>query len=241
MQERLRLNRRVATINQLSDAASYNPLFHLFRENEALPSAEELKEAVEVCRAILFPGYYGNERISRQTIHFHTGVNIDKLHTLFSRQIYTGLCFSGSSYAQCPKDDLLLKAQDLASDFIVSLPDIRRYLTTDVEAAFDNDKAAGSPGEVIFCNPGIRAITNYRIAHQLYKLGIPFIPRMITEMAHTETGIEIHPAAEIGYYFAINHGTGRVVGETAVIGDRVTLTGAGIYYKLTVEDEGANI
>jgi serine O-acetyltransferase len=236
-----RSNRLIHTVEQLSDEASYDQLFLPYRDGEALPSEEELKEIVEICRAILFPGFYGKERISRQTLRFHTGVQADKLHTLLTRQIYAALCFSDKRYAQFSEEEISGKAEEMSETFIATLPGLRHYLTTDVEAAFAHDPAAGSPGEEIFWNPAIRAITNYRIAHNLYRLDVPFIPRMITEMAHSETGIDIHPAARIGCFFAIRHGTGRVIGETAVIGDRVTLTGAGMYSLLTIEDEGASI
>ena len=98
-----------------------------------------------------------------------------------------------------------------------------RLVATDAEAAFNGDPAAQNINEVIFCYPGFRAVCNYRIAHQLYRLGVPFIPRMITEMAHSETGIDIHPGAEIGHYFSIDHGTGTVIGETSVIGNHVRI------------------
>lgn len=100
---------------------------------------------------------------------------------------------------------------------------MRALLATDAEAAFNGDPAAQNINEVIFCYPGFRAVCNYRIAHQLYRLGVPFIPRMITEMAHSETGIDIHPGAEIGHYFSIDHGTGTVIGETSVIGNHVRI------------------
>ena len=103
------------------------------------------------------------------------------------------------------------------------MPELRSLLATDAEAMFDSDPAAQNPGEVIFCYPGFRAICNYRIAHVLYRLEVPFIPRMITEMAHSETGIDIHPGATIGHHFSIDHGTGIVIGETSVIGDYVRI------------------
>ena len=166
------------TVEKLSDEASYKQLFHAYRDEEALPSGEVLKEIIDLCRAILFPGYYGNARISKQTI---------------------------------------------SEAFISTLPEIRGLLATDVEATFNGDPAAQNLGEVIFCYPGFRAIGNYRIAHQLYKLGVPYIPRMITEMAHSETGIDIHPGAKIGHHFSIDHGTGTVIGETSVIGNYVRI------------------
>ena len=115
------------------------------------------------------------------------------------------------------------EAVKIAAEFLKSLPELRKILTTDVIAAYNGDPAAESYGEVIFCYPAIRAISNHRIAHQLLKLGVPLIPRMISEMAHSETGIDIHPAATIGSYFTIDHGTGVVIGATAIIGNNVKI------------------
>lgn len=211
------------TVEKLSDEASYKQLFHAYRDEEALPSNEILRKIVDLCRAILFPGYYGNARISKQTIRFHTGVNVETLHALLSRQIYAGLCFADSSCATCPEERISAEAERISETFIAALPRIRALLATDAEATFNGDPAARDPGEVIFCYPGLRAIGNYRIAHELYVFGVPYIPRMITEMAHSETGIDIHPGAEIGHHFSIDHGTGTVIGETSVIGHHVRL------------------
>ena len=211
------------TVEMLSDEGSYHQLFHAYRDEEALPSGEVLKEIIDLCRAILFPGYYGNARISKQTIRFHTGVNVGTLHTLLSKQIYAGLCFADTACVSCPEEKILTEAEKLSEAFIRTLPEMRALLATDAEAAFNGDPAAQNIYEVICCYPGFRAVCNYRIAHQLYRLGVPFIPRMITEMAHSETGIDIHPGAEIGHYFSIDHGTGTVIGETSVIGNHVRI------------------
>ena len=211
------------TVEKLSDECSYKQLFHAYRDEEALPSGEVLEEIIDLCRAILFPGYYGNARISTQTIRFHTGVNIVKLHELLSRQIYAGLCLADTSCTSCAEELIFSQAEKLSEAFISTLPEMRCLLATDAEAAYNGDPAAQNINEVIFCYPGFRAIGNYRIAHQLYKLGVPFIPRMITEMAHSETGIDIHPGAQIGHYFSIDHGTGTVIGETSVIGNNVRI------------------
>lgn len=211
------------TVEQLSDEASYKQLFHAYRDEEALPSAEVLAQIVDLCRAILFPGYYGNARISKQTLRFHTGVNVETLHALLSRQIYAGLCFADTTCLTCPEEKVSAEAEKLSEAFISTLPEIRRLLATDVEATFNGDPAAQNTGEVIFCYPGFRAIGNYRIAHELYELGVPYIPRIISEMAHSETGIDIHPGARIGHHFSIDHGTGTVIGETSVIGNHVRI------------------
>ena len=209
-------------VERLSDEGSYAQLFHAYCEEEELPSGKVLQSLVELCRAILFPGYYGQARITGQTIRFHTGVSIEQLFEELSKQIYAGLCLGNTSQttsSQAAK----ATAERIAEEFISSLPELRSLLATDAEAMFDSDPAAQNPGEVIFCYPGFRAICNYRIAHVLYRLEVPFIPRMITEMAHSETGIDIHPGATIGHHFSIDHGTGIVIGETSVIGDYVRI------------------
>ncbi len=211
------------TVDKLSEETSYRKLFHSYREGEMLPSEELLCEVVDLCRSILFPGYFGNARISTQTIRYHTGVNVETLHSLLARQIYAGLCFSDTTCETCTDESRVAESERLATAFIATLPDMRSVLATDAEATYTNDPAAHSASEVIICYPGFRAIVNYRIAHELYKLDIPFIPRMITEMAHSETGIDIHPGAVIGHHFSIDHGTGTVIGETSVIGNYVRI------------------
>ena len=212
-------------VDELSESESYKGLFHQHKDGEPLPSAKVLYEIIELSRSILFPGYYGNSTINSRTINYHIGVNIEKLFDLLCEQILAGLCFSTSIEGKCNvcSDSKREEAARLAAKFISKLPAMRRILATDVEAAYNGDPAAESYGEVIFCYPAIKAISNYRIAHELLELGVPLIPRIITEMAHSETGIDIHPAAKIGTHFTIDHGTGVVIGETCVIGDHVRL------------------
>lgn len=210
------------TIEKLSDEASYKQLFHTYRDEETLPSGEVLEEIVDLCRAILFPGFYGKARVSKQTMRFHTGVNVQTLHSLLCRQIFAGLCFD-SSCVNCAIEEIRARAEVYSTGFISALPEMRQLLATDAEATFNSDPAAQDIEEVIFCYPGFRAIVNHRIAHQLHLLGVPFIPRMIAEMAHSETGIDIHPGAKIGHHFSIDHGTGTVIGETSVIGNHVRI------------------
>lgn len=210
-------------VDELSDSKSYKGLFHQHKDGEPLPSAKSLHEIVELARSILFPGYYGNSTINSRTINYHIGVNIEKLFGLLTEQILAGLCFgSGEECEECT-DSRREEAAQIAAKFISKLPEMRRILATDVEAAYNGDPAAESFGEVISCYPAIRAISNYRIAHQLVELDVPLIPRIITEMAHSETGIDIHPAAQIGSYFTIDHGTGVVIGATSIIGNNVKL------------------
>jgi serine O-acetyltransferase len=156
---------------------------------------------------------------------------MERLYGILCEQIQAGLCFStgwgeaeayGETYASA-QNSRRRKASELARAFVQKLPILRQTLATDVEAAYLGDPAAETYGEVISCYPVIKAVTNYRIAHELLKLGVPLIPRIITEMAHSETGIDIHPAATIGHHFTIDHGTGVVIGATCIIGNGVKL------------------
>lgn len=213
-------------VSELSDKHSYEGLFHQYKDGDPLPSGKSLRRIVELSREILFPGYFGNSTVHRRTINYHIGVNVEELFGLLTEQIQAGLCFG---LENTPSDNVIKKILDrdtaasIAARFISKLPEIRRILATDVEAAYYGDPAATCFGEIICCYPIIRAITNYRIAHELYMLNVPLIPRIITEMAHSETGIDIHPGAQIGHHFTIDHGTGVVIGATCIIGNNVKL------------------
>ena len=213
-------------VSELSVKHSYEGLFHQYKDGDPLPSGKSLRRIVELSREILFPGYFGNSTVHRRTINYHIGVNVEELFSLLTEQIQAGLCFG---LENTPSDNVIKKTPDrdtaasIAARFISRLPEIRRILATDVEAAYYGDPAATCFGEIICCYPIIRAITNYRIAHELYMLNVPLIPRIITEMAHSETGIDIHPGAQIGHHFTIDHGTGVVIGATCIIGNNVKL------------------
>ena len=213
-------------VSELSDKHSYEGLFHQYKDGDPLPSGKSLRRIVELSREILFPCYFGNSTVHRRTINYHIGVNVEELFGLLTEQIQAGLCFG---LENTPSDNVIKKTPDrdtaasIAARFISRLPEIRRILATDVEAAYYGDPAATCFGEIICCYPIIRAITNYRIAHELYMLNVPLIPRIITEMAHSETGIDIHPGAQIGHHFTIDHGTGVVIGATCIIGNNVKL------------------
>ena len=204
-------------VHELTEPTACKEVFHQHCDGDPLPSLTHLDEIIALCRAILFPGYFGYSHITSHTIGYHTGVNIECLYNKLSEQILSALCFDG----RC--DATREYAAELCMQFIETLPQIRQLLATDVIAAYQGDPAATSYGEVISCYPVIRALIGYRIAHQLHLLGVPLIPRIITEMAHSETGIDIHPAATIGSYFTIDHGTGVVIGATSIIGDHVKL------------------
>ncbi len=207
------------TIRQLSEYSSFKSSCSQHHQSEPMPSLPVLEEIVCLTRALVFPGYFGNSLIDTDTISFHTGVNVERLSGLLSGQIRAGICFDAAS----PIDNLEAMAEELSCQFINRLPELRSLLQKDVVAAYNGDPAAKSYGEVIFCYPGLKAIFNYRMAHALLEMNVPVIPRIITEMAHSETGIDIHPGARIGEYFTIDHGTGVVIGETAVIGNNVKM------------------
>ena len=211
------------TVTELSEDSSLKGLFHEHQDGDPLPSGKVLHEIIELCRAILFPGFYGKSTVNHHTITYHIGVNIERLYNLLTEQIHAGLCFDAKETGDCACDTKREKAIDLAGQFISRLPALREVLATDVEAAYNGDPAAESYGEIISCYPIIKALSNYRIAHELLLLGVPLIPRIITEMAHSETGIDIHPAALIGHHFTIDHGTGVVIGATCIIGNHVKL------------------
>ncbi len=188
-----------------------------------LPSRDVLISMVEDLRSVLFPGYFGTSELSSESLQFHMGSTLDRVLRTLQDQVRRGLCFV------CPQDalDRCSDCEDesarVTHSFLSSLPRIRARLSTDVAASYEGDPAARSFGEAIFCYPGIQAITNYRLAHELYLLKVPLIPRIITEHAHSITGIDIHPGATIGEKFFIDHGTGIVIGETCEIGDRVRI------------------
>ena len=185
-----------------------------------LPSIDKLKEIVELLRSILFPGYFGGPVSRRQALQHFLGVRVEKLYGLLAEQILSVQHFDTENNHAANASE---KAAEIARQFIGILSEIRKKLWTDVKAIYDGDPAAKNYGEIIFCYPSIRAMINYRAAHTLLSLGVPLIPRIITEMAHSETGIDIHPGAHIGDYFSIDHGTGVVIGETCIIGSHVRL------------------
>ncbi len=188
-----------------------------------LPSVEHVERIVRLVKSIMFPDYF-NKRQSDESIRsYYIGNYMVELQRLLIKQIAHGLQFCDDCDAIKTKQQVYQQAEQLSLQFIDALPEIKRVLYTDVQAMFDNDPAAPNYGEVIFCYPIVNTMIHYRIAHRLHELKIPVIPRIITEQAHSQTGIDIHPGAHIGEYFAIDHGTGVVIGETCIIGDHVTL------------------
>ncbi|MBI5211072.1 MAG: serine acetyltransferase [Elusimicrobia bacterium] len=189
---------------------------------EPLPSRDAVIEATELVRSALFPGYYGDYQFSPGAMPHAIGTMLDRASRIFEEQMLRAFCFFCDNRRDaCPSCPGL--ARERTRDFMKALPRVQRLLMTDVHAAYLGDPAATCPAETVFCYPGIFAITFQRIAHELYLLKVPLLPRIITEHAHSATGIDIHPGAAIGESFFIDHGTGVVIGETTSIGRNVRL------------------
>jgi serine O-acetyltransferase len=191
-----------------------------------LPKLDVVVSMLEDLKDIIYPGYRRREGLHMGNVEYHVGDLIDRLHDQLTTQIARALMheqrLSGGGTIEF-RLDFEAQGQEIAIKFLNRLPDLRRRLATDVQAAYDGDPACKSLDEVIFCYPGLDAVTVFRVAHELYKLSVPFIPRMMTEWAHRQTGIDIHPGATIGDHFFIDHGTGVVIGETCHIGNHVKL------------------
>lgn len=185
----------------------------------ALPSVVVIGEIMQTLRQLLFPEFFYDLRSSESMRHYHIGVGVDRLFAMIQSQISAGLHFG----TEANISDIGAAARNKAAKAIAKLPELKRQLYTDIRAIFNNDPAVGNEAEVIFCYPSIKAMLHYRFANMLHTLGVPLLPRIITETAHSETGIDIHPGASIGEYFSIDHGTGVVIGETCVIGRHVTI------------------
>jgi len=213
------------TAASLSDVQSYGSVCHEHQLGAPMPSAKKISLLVSKVREVIFPGYFGNTPLDPRITQYYMGVYVDEIFELLSEQILAGLCFSCADWKiedrDVPSNSKF--SRKIAADFIAFLPELRRLLSCDVEAAFIGDPAAHGRGEVIYCYPAIKAISSYRIAHKLVELEVPLIPRIISEMAHSETGIDINPEAQIGEYFTIDHGTGTVIGATCIIGKNVKL------------------
>ena len=188
-----------------------------------LPSVEQVERIVTLVKSIIFPDYTGKRQSDESIRSYNIGEHMVELQRRLTKQIAHGLQFCEDCECMQTKEQVYEEAERLSLEFIDTLPEIKRLLYTDVQAMFDNDPAAPNYGEVIFSYPSINTMVHYRIAHRLHELRVPVIPRIITEQAHSHTGIDIHPGAQIGEYFAIDHGTGVGIGETCIIGNHVTL------------------
>ena len=189
-----------------------------------LPSRDEIQQLIELLRAVIFPGYFGDRDVTEESLGYHVGATLDRAARIMVDEVQRGLCFACE---RAPGERVEARCQEQArrvtAAFLRRLPELRRLLALDAVAAYEGDPACGSAAEAIFCYPGVRAVTSHRIAHELYRLGVPLIPRIVAEQAHADTGIDIHPGAEVGERLFIDHGTGVVIGETCVIGSRVRI------------------
>lgn len=210
------------TVDKITAGTALSKLYHEHQDGRPLPSARVLKDIIQLVREIVFPGYFGKSNININSIEFKLGASMQQLHEMLTAQVLAGLCFADDD-SNSPMPLLHERAEEIATRVVMQLPELQDILATDVEAAYNGDPAAVNYGEIISCYPIIRALTNYRLAHELYVAGVPLIPRILTEMAHSETGIDIHPGAQIGHHFTIDHGTGVVIGATCIIGNNVKL------------------
>lgn len=193
-----------------------------------LPSDAAVEHVLDMCRALLFPGYAGPDvgRLDREQLAEIIRLRVDELRIALHRQIYRALHHKrqqllGRNELECA--ECTRKARDIANHFIERLPQLRATVRLDLRAAYESDPAATGIDEILLTYPGAYAVTVFRIAHALLQEGAVIVPRMMTELAHRRTGIDIHPGADIGKSFFIDHGTGVVIGETTLIGDRVRI------------------
>ena len=201
----------LASYQQATPGNGYCPDF--------IPNRDIIIEIIGILRQILFPGYFEKKSIAEAHREYFVGSLLVEVQKMLEQQIWRAL-----NYDKPERDDeLKIRANELSFVFLNKIPEIRAILLTDVQATLEGDPAARDPHEIVFAYPGIFAICVYRIAHELHSLSIPLIPRIMTEHAHGITGIDIHPGAQIGHHFFIDHGTGVVIGETTVIGNHVKI------------------
>ncbi len=189
---------------------------------EPIPSEDVIVEIFKKIREILYPGYFNREKIDPVNLGYRIGQLTSELFDQLSDQVCRAIRYECFKYDQ-PCTDCTQRGYEITLVFLESIPDLRKTLATDINAAYYGDPAAKSFDEIIFSYPGMYAITAYRVAHKLQELGVPLIPRIMTEHSHSLTGIDIHPGATIGNSFVIDHGTGVVIGETSIIGESVRI------------------
>ncbi|NLL66025.1 MAG: serine acetyltransferase [Clostridiaceae bacterium] len=213
-------------VDQMIESYSIHPDL-METDTVFLPEKDQIVEITLILRDLLFPGYFSHESVTPENAPYYIGNRLTRVREMLTEQVKKVLCHAirSSDRKDAPRCnmDQQENATQLVKQFLNRLPDIQALLTTDVEAAFNGDPAAANYVDVILSYPGVLAITIHRIAHELYLLRIPLLPRMMSEYAHGLTGIDIHPGAEIGSYFFIDHGTGVVIGETTVIGHHVKI------------------
>lgn len=202
--------------------ASRIPAHHIDPERR-LPSRHAVVRILENLFAVLYPGFYGVQHLTADNVEYHVGALLDDVAADLYEQVRLTYEFSERAEDNRQADRIRMEPDEAVDRFFTRLPELRRVLLLDCEAAMDGDPAARSFAEIIFAYPGFEAITIQRIAHEFWKMGMPLLARIMTEHAHSKTGIDIHPGARIGESFFIDHGTGVVIGETAVIGNHVKI------------------
>lgn len=190
-------------------------------EEQTLPTRGQVKEVINELRCVMFAGFMQREDCLRTSLEDYVGYKFSSAIHKLRQLVMTALECADQN--ESTYEQLFARAEDISCRFAARIPILQELLLKDVQAGFDGDPAAKSKEEIIFCYPGFFAILVYRIAHELYESGVPYVPRMMTEYAHSGTGIDINPGATIGEYFFIDHGTGVVIGETTEIGDHVKL------------------
>lgn len=190
-----------------------------------LPSSDDIASLTEALLALVLPGFFGSERLTKANFAAVTVCRLEEVKQKLTEQILRGINYvcRGDERPDCDKARCVKKAAALAETFLLTLPKVRSLIKTDIEAAYDGDPACFAKEEVILCYPGFQAIAIQRLAHELHSMGVPLIPRIMTEYGHRRTGVDIHPGAKIGERFFIDHATGVVIGETTIIGRNVKL------------------
>ena len=197
-----------------------NEELFILKEGYAMPHRDTIIGIIKELRTVMFPGYFGNENIPTESAGYFVGHRLTAIYNTLKKQIEAAI-FYGKE--RCCYDCIGLQAEEICNMFFSSLTHVQQMLLKDVQAGFDGDPAAKSKEDIIISYPGLFAIYVYRIAHVLYEQGVPFIPRIMTEYAHSRTGIDINAGATIGEYFFMDHGTGIVIGETTTIGNNVKI------------------
>jgi serine O-acetyltransferase len=245
-------NDRLSTLTQrmLDSYRELEIIGHLDRS--PLPSIDAVVEIARELKQLLFPGFHQRRALRRADAADYAATRLSSLLERLSEQVACSLLYEDEARAHAaaehslrtyaPNRDIAARTEAIVQNFLESLPRIRRLLATDVQAAYDGDPAAQNADEIVCCYPGLEAILHYRVAHELHGLGVPLIPRMMTEWAHSRTGIDVHPGAQIGPGFFIDHGTGVVIGETCEIADHVKIYQGVTLGALSFEqDAGGNL
>lgn len=220
MREHEKIGRLDDLVAQMNKNYEENDLLNALGKHR-LPDRDRIIVIIKAIRRLMFPGYFGLNEFDKANTYYFAGGLINSVIEELRKQVIIALSYDNEQ--ETPTPDIVEQAEEICFEFAETFPEIQRLLLTDLQAGFDGDPAAKSKESIIFSYPGLYAIFVYRVAHELYKRKVPFIPRIMTEYAHSRTGIDINPGATIGEYFFIDHGTGVVIGETTEIGNNVKL------------------